>query len=190
MSMVFASVLVVAGLLLAVVLAAAVPAFFTMLALDARAQRQARPRTESDRRVTIAVERGVARGFVVAGGAFWSIAAFAGLYSYQENGVAASLMAALIPTVACAATLIVGWYFERTTAALLALLAFAVIPYGIIFQFEMGVWALMVFALIGPMLTASVLFWAARREQEAYELATASRAQLAFIFAARSSLAA
>ena len=47
----------------------------------------------------------------------------------------------------------------------------------------------MTLALIGPMLTAAVLFWLARREQDAYELATAARPELALFFSARSTIA-
>src|SRR5574340_473817 len=46
------------------------------------------------------------------------------------------------------------------------------------------VWIIVTFMLIGPMLTASVLFWQARRDQDAYERATALRPQLAFVLAA------
>jgi len=52
----------------------------------------------------------------------------------------------------------------------------------------MGVWMLMTFALIGPMVTAAVLLWLARTDQEAYELAEVRRPELAFAFSARSTL--
>jgi hypothetical protein len=38
------------------------------------------------------------------------------------------------------------------------------------------------------MVTASVLFWMARREQEAFERETSVRPELAMVFAARSSI--
>ena len=188
MSVAIAAVLIVGGFLAALALVAAVPVFIGLLAFDMSSSREPKPVTGNDSHLKIAIERGVARGFVIAGGAFWSIAAFAGLHSYQENGTIYSALTAFIPLVLCAAALIVGWYFERTVSALLAAVGFAVIPYGIIYQFEMGVWVLMVLALVGPMLTSATLFWAARREQEAFEAATATRPQLAFVFAARSSL--
>jgi hypothetical protein len=189
MSLFLAAVLIIVGLLAAVAVAVGIPVVFGIMAYDvveARKNPQVQQATSAE--VRIAAERGVARAFVIAGGVFWAIAAFAGLYSFQETGFSAALLAAFFPLVACLATLIVGWYFERTTAALLMLAALAVVAWGVIYQFEMGVWILMTLALIGPMLTASALFWMARRDQEAFELETAMRPQLAPIFAARSSL--
>ena len=43
--------------------------------------------------------------------------------------------------------------------------------------------------LIGPMLTAAVLFWLARGDQEAFETVFAARPQLHLLFSARSELA-
>ncbi|MDP2234606.1 MAG: hypothetical protein Q8K89_13290 [Actinomycetota bacterium] len=190
MSIILTAVLIIVGIVGAVVLLVAVPALFGMMAYDTIKSPKAAKSESRDSITVIAAERGVARAFVLLGGAFWSIAAFAGLYNFQETGASAALMGAAIPLVACAATLIVGWYYERFTAAILAVASFAVIAWGVVYGFEAGVWALMTFALIGPMATAAVLFWMARREQEAYELITATRPQLAFIFAARSELAA
>jgi ABC-type Fe3+-siderophore transport system permease subunit len=83
---------------------------------------------------------------------------------------------------------VIGWYWERVTAALLALASLGVVAAGVIYGFAPQVWAVVTFALIGPMMTASVLFWAAREEQEAYERATALRPDLAFAFSARSTI--
>lgn len=192
MSLTLAAVLIIVGVVGAVILAIAVPALFGMMFYDAvkspRAAREVREDDLADSTTRIAVERGVARAFVILGGAFWSIAGFAGLYAFQQSGAREALIAASIPVIACAATLIVGWYYERFTAAMLVAASFAVIAWGVVYQFEAGVWAIMTFALIGPMLTAAVLFWLARRDQEAYERVTSVRPQLAFAFAARSSL--
>lgn len=190
MSIALAAVLLVGGLIGAAALVIAVPLFFGMVAYDmVKAPRASAP-VDEDAHVRIALERGFARAFVIGGGVFWSIAAFAGFYSFRDTGVPAATIAALIPLALCIATLIVGWFYERVTAVLLALAAIGVVAWGVIFQFEIGVWVLMGFALVGPMLTASLLFWLARRDHEAYEVATATRPQLAFIFDARSSLAA
>ena len=174
-----------------VALIIAVPAAIGLMAYDVvkapKTEPSKRPEASSTR---IAVERGVARSFVLLGGAFWSIASFAGLYAYRQTGTVESLLAASIPLLACIVTLVVGWYFERFTAALLLFASLAVVAWGVIYQFELGVWMIMTFALIGPMLTASVLFWLARRDQEAYERVTQLRPQLSPVFAARSSLAA
>ncbi len=87
------------------------------------------------------------------------------------------------PLAATIATLIVGWYYERVAAALLALASVAVVAYGVIYQFELGVWVIMGLFAVGPMLTASVLFWLARRDQEALELALSLQAEPAMAVA-------
>lgn len=188
MSLTLAAILIIVGVVGSVVLAIGIPALFGMMAYDAVKTTRSTRYDARDSTAVIAVERGVARAFVLLGGAFWSVAGFAGLYNYQQTGAREALLAAAVPVIACAVTLIVGWYYERFTAALLAVASMAVVAWGVIYQFEAGVWAIMTFALIGPMLTASVLFWLARREQEAFERVTATRPQLALVFAARSSL--
>lgn len=188
MSLALVAVLIIVGLVGAAVAFIGVPVVFGMMAYDVAESRKNTARSIEDTSTRIAAERGVARVFVLAGGVFWSIATFAGLSSFQETGAGNALMAAFIPFVACLATLAVGWYYERFTAALLAAASVAVVAWGVIYQFELGVWMIMTFALIGPMATASVLFWLARRDQEAYERATSARPQLAPVFAARSSI--
>lgn len=190
MSIVIAGVLIVVGLVSAVIVAVGVPLFFGVMAYDVitSPRRKAAEAGISDAATKIALERGVARAFVLAGGAFWSVAGFAAFYSFRQTGVAYALLAALYPLVACLVTLIVGWYYERFTAVLLLVASIAVVVWGVIFQFEMGVWILMTLALIAPMLTASVLFWMARRDQDAFERATSLRPELALVFAARSTI--
>lgn len=190
MSLILTAVLIIVGIVGAVVLLIGAPALFGVMVYDTVKTAKSNRSDSRDSVTVIAAERGVARAFVLLGGLFWSIAAFAGLYNYQSTGVSAAFFAAAIPLIACAVTLIVGWYYERFTAAMLAVASFAVIAWGVVYGFEAGVWALMTFALIGPMATAAVLFWMARREQEAYEMVNAVRPELAFVFAARSSLAA
>ncbi|MDP2182887.1 MAG: hypothetical protein Q8K99_10025 [Actinomycetota bacterium] len=188
MSLAFAAVLIIVGVIGTIVLAIGIPAVLGVMAYDL-VKTPAGTREEArDTSTRIAVERGIARAFVLAGGLFWSVAAFAGLYSLNKSGTTAALTAASIPLIACAVTLIVGWYYERFTAAMLLLASFAIVAWGVVYQFELGVWAIMTVALLGPMLTASVLFWLARRDQKAYERVTALRPQLAFVFAARSSI--
>lgn len=188
MSLALVAVLIIVGFVGVAALAVGVPLVFGLLAYDISESRKHATSSPSHSTGRIAAERGVARGFVVAGGLFWSVASFAGLYSFQETGMGSALMGAFIPLAAVLATLVVGWYYERVTAVLLAAASLVVIAWGVVYQFELGVWMIMVFALIGPMLTAAALFWMARRDQEAYERATATRPELAPVFAARSSI--
>lgn len=172
----------------AVVLAIGIPLFFGLMAYDVVESRRAVPIEEHEAKRRVTVERGTARAFVLAGGVFWSLASIAGVYSLRQTGTNDALMAAFLPLVACAATLIVGWYYERLTAGALLMASLGVVAWGVIYQFSIGLWGLMAVALIGPMLTASVLFWLARSDQDAFEQATEIRLQLAPVFAARSSL--
>ena len=168
---------------------AGVPLFFGLLAYDVIESRKVAPVGEKEARRRVTVERGTARAFVIAGGVFWSLASLAGLYSFQQTGTTGVLLAAVMPLLACAATLVVGWYYERVTSVMLLLASIAVVAWGVIYQFDAGVWALVTLALIGPMLTASTLFWLARTDQDAYEIATEAPLQLSPMFAARSAFA-
>lgn len=172
-----------------VLLAVGVPLFFGMMTYDVIESRRGVPVEEREARRRVTVERGTARAFVVAGGIFWSIASLAGLWTFKQTGLNSPLLAAFFPLVACAATLVVGWYYERVTSAALLVASVGVIAWGVIYQFDPGAWILVTMALIGPMLTASVLFWMARADQEAYEAATSERLVLSPIFDARSRLA-
>jgi hypothetical protein len=108
----------------------------------------------------IYLERGVARAFVIGGG----------LYSFRDAGALRAFLVAGIPLAATILTLIVGWYWERIAAAMLAVASIGAVYYGLSVQFDAGVWLLVTLTLIGPMMTAAVLFWLARREYEALEL--------------------
>lgn len=181
MELILAAILLIGGLLSAVAVVIGVPMVAGAVIHDLMSSRHASSKTVKarDTRMRIAVERNVARAFVVAGGLFWSVAIFAGLRSFQETGITSALLGALFPLAAVVATLVIGWYYERAAAALLAAASLAVVAWGVIFQFEAGVWAIMVFALIGPMMTASVLFWLARQDQKAFELALETYPELA-----------
>ena len=183
MSLILVAVLIIGGLIGAVVMAVGVPALLGMMAYDLLQRRPSAPVVVEDTERRISLERGFARGFVIAGGMFWTVATFAGLYTFRQTGLSYALMAAFIPLVATIATLIVGWYFERVTSALLVLASLAVVAWGIAINFELGVWTIVTLALIGPMMTAAVLFWLARGDQEAFELslATQERAELVTI---------
>jgi len=181
MSILFASVLIVGALLGAVALIIGIPAVIALMAYDGLEARKSAPVVAKDKAVAeerIFLERGIARAFVVAGGVFWAVALGAGAYATRGTGMGTVLLVAFYPLVATVATLVIGWYYERAASALLVLASLAVVAWGVIYQFEIGVWTLMIFALIGPMMTAAVLFWMARRDQEAFELALAASPEL------------
>lgn len=178
MSLIMVAVLIIGGLVGAVVVSLAIPVLIGLAAWDLYESRDGVP-VRGDAEQRISLERGFARAFVIAGGLFWTVATFAGMFTFRETGVAYAMLEAFIPLMATLVTLVVGWYYERATAALLAIASFAVVVWGVIYGFELGVWIIVTLALIGPMMTAAVLFWLARRDQEAYELSLANSPQLA-----------
>jgi len=192
MGLAIATVLILGLIIGTAALVIAVPLALGLMAYDVAQSRK--PQTAAvpaDAKAAggpIAVKRGVARAFVVFGAAFWSLAAFSEAYAQQSAGAGEAALLALVPLGASLVTLVAGWYWERFTAVALAVAAVGVLSYGVIYQFSPQVWAVVTFALIGPMATASVLFWLARREQEAYERATALRPEMAFAFDARSTI--
>lgn len=183
MALFTAAVLIIGGLVGAAVLVVSIPTLFALMAhdvIDSRRQESAEPVPASakDPEGRIFLERGFARGFVIAGGVFWSAAIFAALYVFRQSGMTSAIVGAFLPLAATSAVLVIGWYYERAAALLLAAASIAVVAWGVIFQFELGVWIILSCVLIGPMAIASVLFWMARREQEAMELAQARQLEL------------
>jgi hypothetical protein len=178
MSLILVAVLIIGGLVSAVVVAIGIPALFGLMAFDLYQSRDRSPMEPVDAEHRISLERGFARAFVIAGGLFWAVASFAGLYTFRQTGMAAAALGAFFPLVATLATLVIGWYYERVMATLLILASFAAVVWGVVAGFELGVWIIVTLALIGPMATAAALFWMARRDQEALELSLASRAEL------------
>jgi hypothetical protein len=179
MSNMIAAILMIVGPVGAVVLAVLVVAAIGLMVYDLVAERRAnrnepaRVVSPRDAEESISLKRGVARAFVILGGVFWGGAAFAGLYWFGKTGMRSALIAASVPLLATVVTLVVGWFWERVASVMLAAASAVAIYWGVVTQFEPGVWGLVVIALIGPMLTASVLFWLARTEEEALELSLA-----------------
>ncbi len=116
------------------------------------------------------LERLAARGFVIAGGIFWIIAAFAGPYFYDRSGMGAAVTTAIYPFAATVATLVIGRTYERLAAVLLFAGAAGVVVWGVLYGWELGVWMLMSFVLIAPITIAGVLFMLAGRLQDVCEL--------------------
>jgi hypothetical protein len=179
MSIILVAVLIIGGLVSAVVVTIGIPVLVGLMAYDVFESRDLAPAAvPADAEHRIQLERGFARGFVIAGGLFWAVATFAGLHIFGDTGVAAAMLGAFFPLVATLATLVIGWYYERFAAVLLVVASFAAVVWGVSASFEMGVWIIMTIALIGPMMTAATLFWMARREQEALEFSLAARGEL------------
>jgi hypothetical protein len=176
MSNIIAAVLMIAGpvgaLVFAVVLVAAIGLMVwdVIASHEPKEAKSARVVSPQDAEESISLKRGVARAFVILGGVFWGATAFAGLYWFQKTGMREALMAASVPLIGTVVTLLVGWYWERVASVMLFAASAVAVYWGVASRFEPGVWGLVAIAMIGPMLTASALFWLARREQEALEL--------------------
>jgi hypothetical protein len=104
------------------------------------------------------VERLFARGFVIAGGVFWMIAAFAGPFVFGGTTAREAFVTAMWPLLATLVILLIGWYYERIAALLLFAGSAAVFAWGIMFGWEAGVWMIMSVVLLAPMVIAGVLF--------------------------------
>jgi hypothetical protein len=104
------------------------------------------------------IERMFARGFVIAGGVFWAIAAFAGPFVFGETTAREAFVTAMWPLLATVVILLIGWYYERIASLLLFAGSAAVFAWGVMFGWEAGVWMIMSAVLIAPMVIAGVLF--------------------------------
>lgn len=111
------------------------------------------------------VERLVARMFVVGGGAFWVIAAFGADFSYRDQSLVASVGTAMVPLAITLVALGIGWFYEKLAAAVLVAGTFAAIAWGVIGEWETGVWLLNAVFLMSPMVIAALLFLLASRMQ-------------------------
>lgn len=178
MSIILVAALIIGGLLGAIVVVVGVPALLGFMAYDVYDSRDRTPAMLADVEHRIQLERGFGRAFVIAGGLFWVVATFAGLFTFGKTGIAYALLGAFYPLAATLATLVIGWYYERVAATLLVLASFAFVVWGVVAGFELGVWVILTAFVLGPMMTSAALFWMARRDQEALELSVATRAEL------------
>ena len=182
MSTMIAAVLTMAGPVLAAVFVVGVVALIGLVAYDVVTSRRSEPARAEAREATLShgdaresaetrvyVERGIARTFVILGGAFWGISLLASAVWYRQ-GLESMFFVALIPFLLNMAALVLGWRYERAASVMLVLTSAAAVWWGVLSGFEPGVWALFTVLLIGPMMTASVLFWLARRGEIALQL--------------------
>jgi hypothetical protein len=105
------------------------------------------------------MERLIARGLVILGGAFWTILAVGTELIGPYKGLPeAAMKYAAVPMAIAAIVLGIGWRYERLASVLLFVAAVGVIIYGAIVPWEMGVWGFMGLTLIAPMLLSGVMF--------------------------------
>ena len=107
-------------------------------------------------------ERIFARAFTVLGGVFWIGLAFAGPYVYGGKTVVGAFQTAIFPLAFTVGILILGWFYERLTALILALAALGTIAWGLIWGgWEPFVWGIMLLFFVTPTIISAVLFYLA-----------------------------
>ncbi|MDH4139748.1 MAG: hypothetical protein OEV43_04180 [Coriobacteriia bacterium] len=111
------------------------------------------------------VERIIARLFVAAGGVFWGVAAFGADYSYQGKPLAESAGSAAIPLLIAAVALAIGWFYEGLAGAGLIVGSVGIVVWGLLAEWESGVWLVNAVVLIAPMVIGGVLYLLAARMQ-------------------------
>lgn len=121
----------------------------------------------------MSIERISARTFVVLGGLFWTIAAFAGPYFFGAVGLTAALGNAFVPLAITVAALAIGWFYERLAAALLVAGALTILVIGAFMAWEPVVWLVIVGFIVVPMVISAALFGLAARMQEVCDVEAA-----------------
>jgi hypothetical protein len=111
-------------------------------------------------------QRIFARAFVLVGGLFWVFMSWGTAWAYKGAPLTQALGGALIYAAGIAVLFIIGLFYEYLASALLALGAVAVVVFGIITGWEVGVWGTVFFFFIVPMLVASALYFLAARMQK------------------------
>ncbi len=111
------------------------------------------------------VQRIAARGLVIVGALFWGSAAWGARWAYQGAPFTEALGYAMLYAGAILAVFVLGLFFERLAASVLALGSVAVVVLGVLGGWEAGVWAVVFFFFIMPLLAASVLYFMAARMQ-------------------------
>ena len=111
-------------------------------------------------------ERLFARGFTVLGGIFWIVSAFAGPYVYGGKSIVGAFGIALYPLLFTAGVLVIGWFYERLVALILALGAIGTVAWGVIMGWESTVWAIMLIFFVAPTVISALLFFLAGSRSE------------------------
>lgn len=115
-------------------------------------------------------QRIMARLFVVAGAVFWGSAAWGAKWAYQGAPFTTALGYALAYAGAIIVVLVISLFYENLAAIILVAGTAAVVIAGIVMGWETGVWAVMAFFFILPLVIAAVLYYFAARMQKICDL--------------------
>ncbi|PKQ16853.1 MAG: hypothetical protein CVT67_03580 [Actinobacteria bacterium HGW-Actinobacteria-7] len=111
-------------------------------------------------------QRILARVFVLIGGLLWVVMAWGAQWAYKGAPLTEALGGALIYAAALAFVFILGLFYENLTALLLVAAAAAIVVFGFISAWEVGVWATVFFFFLLPMAMAAALYALAARMQK------------------------
>jgi hypothetical protein len=116
-------------------------------------------------------QRLFARIFVVAGGLFWVFMSWGASWAYQGAPLTKALGGALLYAAGIAVIFVLGLFYENLTALILAAGAVALVVFGVVAGWEAGVWGIVIFFFVLPMLIAAALYYLAARMQKICNLA-------------------
>ncbi|HET6498078.1 MAG TPA: hypothetical protein VFH17_03385 [Coriobacteriia bacterium] len=123
------------------------------------------------------IERLFARGFVLFGGAVWTVILFVPEtvarfteFAHTLEGVAAIAGSAAVPLAAAIFVFVVGLFYETLAALILLVGVASAVGWGITAGWFVSIWVIMGVTLIGPMLLAAILFLLAASMQAICEL--------------------
>lgn len=111
-------------------------------------------------------QRIFARIFVFIGAILWGSMAWGAKWAYQGAPLSEALGAGLLYAGAILLLFAIGLFYENLAALLAVVTSLAVIGIGLFSGWETGVWAVMVFFFVFPLLTAGALYFLAARMQK------------------------
>lgn len=112
------------------------------------------------------VQRILGRAMIIIGALFWGFAAWGAQWAYLGSPFTVALTYALAYAGSLIAVLVLSMFYEQLAAWILAIASVAVVVLGIVGGWETGVWGVMIFFFILPLVAASALLFLAARMQK------------------------
>lgn len=115
------------------------------------------------------VQRIMARLFVIVGALFWGFAAWGAKWAYEGAPFTTAMSYGALFAAAILVVFVIGLFFENLAAAILLIASLGVIVAGFVGRWETGVWAVVLFFFVLPLVIAGVLYLMAARMQKICE---------------------
>ena len=119
-------------------------------------------------------QRILARFLLLLGIVFTFWMGFGNQYAYQGQPLGVATAYGLLFSGGLIIVFVVGLFFERVAALLLALGSAGIIVWGLLANWTSGSWGAMVFLLVLPMVASAILYYAASRMQQICDLESAA----------------